>query len=75
MAAGLIPEATVHCWQTPPLHDPPPQFWPHVPQFFGSEFRLVQAPLHAISPDGHEQLPFEQLPPVAQECPDRHEPQ
>jgi hypothetical protein len=53
----------------------PAQAAPHAPQFAGSDARSVQAFSvgQRVHPEGQPQAPFEQSPPVGQECP--HVPQ
>lgn len=43
-----------------------PHALPHEPQLVGSNWVLVQEPLHACWPAAHAQLPLEQL------CPGKH---
>ena len=46
--------------------DPPPQRFPHAPQFRFEVWVLVHAPLHRTSGVVHWQVPIEQVEPVPQ---------
>ncbi len=68
--------ATVHLWQTPPLHAPPRQPCPQLPQLVASlPDVLMHTPPQLVSPPGHPHVPLLHVPPVGHALPLAHPPQ
>ncbi len=71
MSTQLLPHIVldVH-WHFDWMHEAPAGHWLlQLPQFDGSEVRLVQPLLHAVSPAAQVQAPPEQIWPLLQACP------
>src|SRR4051812_39471438 len=60
-------------WHAPPTHVPPKHPWPQLPQFFGSEFVSLHAPLQTTDGAAHAHEPCVQDAPFGQGTP--HAPQ